>query len=62
MTCPVFDEDDISDANVLVIDVTEKTTRISAEEDLPDYYEDESGFEVCKNVDVATEFKLGNQM
>ena len=46
MTCPVFVEDDLSDANVVVIDVTEKTTRISAEEDLPDYYEDDSGFEV----------------
>ena len=46
MTCPVFVEDDLSDANVVVIDVTEKTTRISAEEDLPDYYEDDSSFEV----------------
>ena len=46
MTCPVFDEDDLSDANVVVIDVTEKTTRISVDEVLPDYYEDDSGFEV----------------
>ena len=46
MTCPVFDEDGLSNANVVVIDVTEKTTRISAEGDLPDYYEDDSGFEV----------------
>ena len=46
MTCPLFDEEDISVANVVVIDVTEKTTRMSAEEDLPDYYEDDPGFEV----------------
>ena len=46
MTCPVFDEDDISEANVVVIDVTERKTRISAEDDLADYYEDDSGFEV----------------
>ena len=46
MTCPLFDEEDISVANVVVIDVTEKTTRMSTKEDLPDYYEDDTGFEV----------------
>ena len=46
MTCPLFDDDEISAANLLVIDVTEKTADKSIEEDPAEYYGDDVGFEV----------------
>ena len=47
MTCPLFDEDDVSAANLVVIDVTEKKTADkSSEEDPAEYYGDDVGFEV----------------
>ena len=47
MTCPLFDEDDVSAANLVVVDVTEKKTADkSSEEDPAEYYGDDVGFEV----------------
>ena len=46
MKCPLFDEDDISAANLVVVDVTEKTADKSTEEDPAEYYGDDIGFEV----------------
>ena len=52
MKCPLFDEDVLSVANLVVIEVTEKTADISTEEDLAEYYGDDIGFQVGSEVIV----------